>query len=125
MKLVIVNNGKIIASFEICSLANRFGPKTKAGDMKTLEGTYRISFINRKSASYKTIGINYPNAEDRKLGRTGGGIGIHRKCCSSGCIGMMNQDMDKIIWILDSLKGKTCPAVILPAKLAGMRKKGG
>lgn len=60
------------------------------------EGIYAITGFNPKSSSYKTLNLNYPNAFDRSQGATGGGIGIHGKCASVGCIGMRNDQMDSI-----------------------------
>ena len=116
--LLHLHRGKtVIDSFKICSLAKNELPKKRAGDSRTPEGLYEISFINRRSASYKTIGISYPNQYDRRRKFTGGSIGIHGKCCSVGCIGMSNPDIDSIFSRIDKYKIPIRSAVlILPSK---------
>lgn len=77
------------------------------------EGIYAVTSFNPKSASYKTLSINYPNGFDRSQGATGGDIGIHGKCASVGCIGMRNDQMDSIEKVLkQELKHLPIPVLI-------------
>jgi murein L,D-transpeptidase YafK len=90
---------------------NKKGPKTKVGDKKIPEGRYLIfDKNNTNTAFHKNLGINYPNARDRKLNRTGGDIKIHgldkkrrflgklhRKFdWTLGCIAVTNPEIDEI-----------------------------
>jgi hypothetical protein len=96
LRLEIWKDGNRTQQFSICSLSSLAGRKTAQGDQQVPEGIYAITGFNPKSASYKTLNLNYPNAFDRSQGATGGGIGIHGKCASVGCIGMRNDQMDSI-----------------------------
>lgn len=95
-RLEIWKNGTRTHQFTICSLSPRICRKKAQGDEKVPVGIYSITSFNPESSSYKTLHINYPNAFDRSQGATGGGIGIHGKCASVGCIGMRNDQMDSI-----------------------------
>jgi murein L,D-transpeptidase YafK len=75
---------------------SRIKCRAAQGDQQVPEGIYAITGFNPKSALHKTLQLNYPNAFDRSKGATGGGIGIHGKCASVGCIGMRNDQMDSI-----------------------------
>lgn len=96
LRLEIWKNGTRTKQFSICALSSLAGRKKIQGDQQVPEGIYAITNFNPKSASYKTLNLNYPNAFDRSKGATGGGIGIHGKCASVGCIGMRNDQMDSI-----------------------------
>ncbi|MBR9976609.1 MAG: L,D-transpeptidase family protein [Bacteroidetes bacterium] len=96
LRLEVWKAGTMERQWEICDLSSLAGRKKVQGDQQVPEGIYAITSFNPKSASYKTLHINYPNALDRSRGSTGGGIGIHGKCASSGCIGMRNDQMDSI-----------------------------
>lgn len=113
-KLVIVNSNQIVHSFDICSLSGKLGPKEKQGDCQVPEGIYKVNGFGNNS-----IHINYPNAYDRKNGYTGGGIAIHGKCCSVGCIGFDNFTMATIFKLVKNIyqTQKNIPVIILPARL--------
>lgn len=80
-----------IAEYPICRLSGDLGPKEKQGDLQVPEGIYRVVLLNPKSAYTLSAKINYPNAYDKLLGRTGGDIYIHGSCVSIGCISMSNH----------------------------------
>lgn len=113
LQLEVWKNGSIKKQWEICKLSKLAGRKTKEGDKLVPEGIYEVDSYNSKSASHKTLHINYPNAFDRSQGSSGGSIGIHGKCSSVGCIGMSNQQMDEIVKALKSeLKDLPIPVLI-------------
>ena len=51
--------------------------KRKEGDLKTPIGTYSLGLPRMSNDFYLFISVGYPTAEQRKLGYTGGAIGIH------------------------------------------------
>lgn len=61
--------------------------------------------------------LNYPNSQDRKLGRTGSGIGIHGTNdpdslgydATSGCIRMKNEDL---VWLAQWIKPGTSVKIV-------------
>lgn len=117
LELEIWRGGTRIGQFRICSLSSLAGRKRREGDRLVPEGIYAITGYNAKSASYKTLHVNYPNAFDRAQDATGGGIGIHGSCASSGCIGMRNDQMDAIAKTLrTNLKHLPIPLLIFPSK---------
>jgi murein L,D-transpeptidase YafK len=113
LRLEIWKDGTLTQQFSICSLSSIAGRKKAQGDQQVPEGIYAITSFNPKSASYKTLRLNYPNAFDRSQGATGGDIGIHGKCASVGCIGMRNDQMDSIEKVLKKeLKRLPIPVLI-------------
>ncbi|MEY8833031.1 murein L,D-transpeptidase family protein [Phaeobacter italicus] len=91
------------------------GHKAVEGDGKTPEGTYFIDRRNPNSAYHLSIGISYPNAEDRAKAaamgkKPGGEIFIHGEPNSAkarkraarvddwtaGCIAVKNHEIEEI-----------------------------
>ncbi|MGV6810900.1 MAG: L,D-transpeptidase family protein [Brevirhabdus sp.] len=86
------------------------GPKEFEGDGKTPEGRYTINRRNPNSAFHLSLGISYPNAEDRAHARAsgkspGGDIFIHGQKSflnrggddwTAGCIAVTNKEIQDI-----------------------------
>lgn len=99
--------------------------KQVRGDNKTPLGVYRIIDIKTKDALPDFYGagalvLDYPNAADRLLGRTGSGIWIHGTpsntfsrdpLASEGCVVLSNNDMLKLMQE-DDIIGT--PVIIVP-----------
>ena len=80
---------KLVTTYPFCMLSGKLGPKRRRGDEQVPEGFYHIDRFNPFSSFHLSLGINYPNASDRKLGKKGalgGDIFIHGSCVSIGCI---------------------------------------
>jgi hypothetical protein len=63
------------------------------------EGFYYINEFNPKSTYHLSLGLNYPNMSDRILGdslQPGGDIYIHGKCVTTGCIPIMDQQIEEL-----------------------------
>jgi murein L,D-transpeptidase YafK len=106
--------GDTFKVFRISLGTNPVGHKTRKGDNKTPEGTYRITFKNPKSRGYKSLKLSYPNESDRRnaqrLGVSpGGDICIHglwwgnqnpkthwKDNWTQGCIAVNNEQIDEI-----------------------------
>ena len=100
--------------FRISLGASPVGPKTKQGDNKTPEGTYKICLKNPNSRGYKSLKISYPSDTDRKRAQQmgqdpGGDIFIHglwwntqnpkthwKDNWTRGCIAVNNEEIDEI-----------------------------
>jgi murein L,D-transpeptidase YafK len=114
-KVYLLNGQDVLREFKMDLGFAPEGPKQVEGDGKTPEGLYRIDRRNPNSAFHLSIGISYPNVEDRaraaKLGkRPGGEIFIHgepnnakdRKRASrvsdwtAGCIAVRNEEIEEI-----------------------------
>ncbi len=113
--------------------------KQRAGDLRTPLGVYFItrSVGQRWLAAIYGAGampLNYPNAWDRLLGRTGGGIWLHGvpsdvyarpPLASNGCVVLANDDLQSLMSMVEP---DTTPVVITahvdwlsPAQLAQRR----
>lgn len=114
-KLYLLNNEEILKSYDVDLGFAPAGPKQAEGDGRTPEGTYLINRRNPHSSYHLSLGISYPNAEDRAnaraLGkRPGGDIFIHgqpnnnkhrRRAArvddwTAGCIAVKNDEMEEI-----------------------------
>jgi murein L,D-transpeptidase YafK len=88
-----------INHYTVCASSGTLGPKRKQGDLQVPEGFYCIDRYNPVSHFFLSLGLNYPNASDRLLGkgpRLGGDIFIHGACVTVGCLPMTD---DKIMEI--------------------------
>ncbi len=112
----LVKGGRVERSFEVDLGVEGTRPKTRAGDLATPEGLYRITGkkANGQTKYYKALLLDYPNAEDRarfraleKSGglargaRLGGLIEVHGEGgrgedWTLGCIALDNRDMDAL-----------------------------
>jgi murein L,D-transpeptidase YafK len=102
------------------------GPKTREGDQRTPEGTYKVSSRVKSERFHRFLGVSYPNEEDRRRGtalgvtKLGSGIGIHGTRAklaglarawtrfasaagmagvwgpTDGCIGVANEDVEAL-----------------------------
>ncbi len=129
-KMYLLHNSEVIEAYDIGLGGRPVGDKEYEGDLKTPEGVYFISHRNPESRYHLSLGISYPNEEDRMhaalLGKPpGGDIMIHggpprksngkpRKVSSTdwtaGCISVTDKEVE---WIYAMIKPGT-PIVILP-----------
>ena len=89
---------KLFKTYKVCALAGSLGPKRMRGDYQVPEGFYYINEFNPRSTYHLSLGLNYPNSSDRILGdslQPGGDIYIHGKCVTSGCIPIMDQQIEE------------------------------
>ena len=117
--LTAYSGKNVIASYRVALGRDPVGPKTCKGDYRTPEGHYKVIGRNPLSNYYRSLMLDYPNAEDianaRKKGcNPGGNIVIHglengydwvgRTHCSvdwtSGCVAITNQEMDRLWQII-------------------------
>ncbi len=90
---------KKINTYNICEQSGQLGPKRKQGDNQVPEGFYHIDRFNPASFYYLSLGINYPNAADRKkstAAQLGGDIFIHGSCVTIGCLPMTDDKIQEI-----------------------------
>ena len=112
----------IHASYDICRFSGKLGPKKLEGDLQAPEGFYRITQNDLAPWSrYDTaLKLNYPNAYDQSLGRTGSHIMIHGGCESAGCFAMGSDIWDIYIFAEEAFKDgvDSIPISIYPTKSA-------
>lgn len=113
-QMFLLNGQTVLESYEFELGFAPVGHKQFEGDGKTPEGSYRIDRKNPNSAFYLSIGIDYPNAQDRAAARAmgkspGGDIFIHgtpRKFrrdtdWTAGCIAVRDREMEDIYAMVD------------------------
>ena len=109
-RMYLLHYDKVLRDFDIGLGFAPVGDKQIEGDGKTPEGVYYIDRRNPDSAFHLSIGINYPNEQDRAeaeaLGKSpGGDIFIHGKPkkyrdaprdWTWGCISVSDKEMEDV-----------------------------
>lgn len=109
-RLYLLNGSTALKTYKIGLGSSPIGDKKVEGDGKTPEGLYYIDRRNPNSAYYLSVGISYPNAEDRAeakgLGKEpGGDIFIHGTTgkkrgsgpdWTAGCIAVKDREIEEI-----------------------------
>ncbi len=117
------NQFQLLKSYDICGLSGKMGPKRRQGDGQVPEGFYHIDRFNPFSNFHLSLGINYPNSSDRKLGDQndpGGDIFIHGNCVSIGCLAMTDQVIEEIYILAVEARNngqKKIPVTIFPSAM--------
>jgi len=124
-KMYLLSGKKVIRKFRIDLGFGPKGHKVKQGDGRTPEGLYFIDRVNTNSRYFLSLGINYPNANDRARAKSagvdpGGDIFIHggprypgergKRDWTAGCIAVSDREMG---WIYSMVKLGT-PIFIKP-----------
>ena len=124
-KMYLLSGSKTIRKFKINLGFTPKGHKFKQGDGRTPEGLYYINRVNTNSRYFLSLGLNYPNANDRALADAagvdpGGDIFIHggprykgergKRDWTAGCISVSDKQM---AWIYSMVK-KGTPIFIKP-----------
>lgn len=107
--LYLLHHEEVLEAYEFELGFAPEGHKQFEGDGRTPEGRYYIDRRNPNSAYYLSIGISYPNQNDRVFASSmglspGGDIFIHgtprpfqgRDDWTAGCIAVRNSDMREI-----------------------------
>ncbi len=114
-RLTLLSNEQVLKTYKIALGGNPNGPKERAGDKKTPEGTYTIDSRNKDSRYHMSLHISYPNEKDKKrakeLGVSPGGDimihgikngfskvgGLHAGFdWTEGCIAVTNEEIEEI-----------------------------
>ena len=123
-RMHLLHGTEILESYDIHLGFAPAGHKTVEGDGKTPEGRYYIDRRNPNSAFHLSLGISYPNQDDRArahaLGQSpGGDIFIHgqksprirnRGNWTAGCISVTNKEVEQIY----AMVGRGTPIDIYP-----------
>lgn len=108
-RLFLLNGNEVLRAYSFDLGRQPVGDKRVQGDARTPEGLYYIDRRNPDSQFHLSLGISYPNAEDRaqaaRLGQSpGGDIFIHgtpfmmlfRQDWTWGCIAVTNNEIEEI-----------------------------
>lgn len=128
-ELHLMQGGAVFRTFDIALGIQPRGDKQQEGDFRTPEGRYMLDRRNPDSDFFLSIGISYPNQQDRREAREmgvdpGGAIMIHgqpnlptrseayyrTQDWTNGCIALSNSDMIDI-WLMT---GENTPIEIRP-----------
>jgi murein L,D-transpeptidase YafK len=104
--LYVLLGAQVIARLPVELGHDPVNRKEREGDMRTPEGVYSVVFRREKGSSfYKDLMLDYPNENNRWLGRTGSAIEVHGSGTGRrpteggqnwtfGCIALSNGDVD-------------------------------
>jgi murein L,D-transpeptidase YafK len=112
-RLLLMQNGQAVRTYAIALGFTPDGDKTRQGDGRTPEGMFRIDRRNDASAFHLSIGLDYPQPDDRARAAAGGyspggDIFIHgqpnalpegfklKGDWTAGCIAVTNTEMREI-----------------------------
>ncbi len=114
---------KFIKSYPMTGFSGKLGPKNKQGDRQIPEGIYKTHILNPNSKYHLSIGINYPNDNDKKRGKKnkirdlGGDIFIHGKNVTIGCVPIGDQWIEELFYIVGKVGLKNTEVFIAPSHL--------
>ncbi|UYV37448.1 L,D-transpeptidase family protein [Rhodobacteraceae bacterium D3-12] len=106
----LMHHDRVLKSYSVGLGFAPAGHKAFEGDGRTPEGNYTIDRRNPNSEFHLSIGINYPNQQDREKARLagkkpGGDIFIHGRPYknrkggrdwTAGCIAVTNREIEQI-----------------------------
>lgn len=113
----------LIKTYKFSASSGTLGPKRQQGDLQIPEGFYHIDRFNPASSFHLSLGINYPNASDRILGKKGnfgGDIFIHGSCVTIGCIPITDDMIEELYVVAVEAKSngqRKIPVHIFPKRL--------
>ncbi len=94
------DRGRVLVwSFPLCAGSGGLGPKRREGDAQIPEGIYRIERFNPWSRFHLSLGLNYPNPQDRARAgadNPGSDIFIHGDCVSIGCLAIEDDPIERL-----------------------------
>jgi len=113
---------RLFKTYSICSSSGVLGPKRMQGDGQVPEGFYHIAVFNPYSNYHLSLGVNYPNASDKIIGKgnLGGDIMIHGNCVTIGCIPLTDEIIKEVYVLSVEAKNKgqeKIPVHIFPLKM--------
>lgn len=107
--LSVYKDGRAVAAWPVELGLDPSAPKRRQGDLRTPEGRYRVSWRRElgQTRFYKALLLDYPNADDRRNGLTGGDIEIHGRGSGRrpgdggtnwtlGCVALSDRHIDQL-----------------------------
>jgi len=113
---------KLFKTYTICASSGELGPKRKQGDGQVPEGFYTIAAFNPYSSYHLSLGVSYPNASDKIIGKgnLGGDIMIHGNCVTIGCMPLTDTYIKEVYVLAVEAKNngqQTIQVHIFPTKM--------
>jgi murein L,D-transpeptidase YafK len=119
-RLQLLYAGFAVREYPVSLGRNPVGPKQRAGDGRTPEGSYVLDWRNPHSAFHRSIHVSYPSESDARVSQeagvhAGGSIMVHGLPngegwigkehlgfdWTDGCIAVTNEEMDEIWELVD------------------------
>lgn len=94
----------LFQTYPICNFSGDLGPKLRVGDSQSPEGFYFVgpNSLNPWSKFHLSFNLGYPNAYERRRGRTGSALMVHGNCVSIGCYAMTDEGIEEIYMIVEA-----------------------
>lgn len=113
---------KLFKTYNICASSGELGPKRKQGDGQVPEGFYTIAVFNPYSSYHLSLGVSYPNASDKIIGKgnLGGDIMIHGNCVTIGCMPLTDTYIKEVYILAVEARNngqQSIPVHIFPTKM--------
>ena len=88
----------LLDTYPICHWTGTLGPKEREGDKQSPEGFYSVTQRQARHTGRwsKALNLEFPNALDQRLQRTGSYILLHGGCSSTGCFAMTDPVLEEI-----------------------------
>jgi len=97
-----------VHTFPVLGSSGTLGRKLREGDRQVPEGLYRIDRFNPRSRFHLSLGLDYPNAEDRLVAdplRPGSDIFIHGGNQTIGCLPIGDEGIERLYLICHDVRG--------------------
>jgi murein L,D-transpeptidase YafK len=108
---------ELLRSYPLAATSGRLGPKRQANDYQVPEGFYEIDRFNPQIHYHLSLGLNYPNADDRDLGEPnpGGDVFIHGGEVTVGCLPITDISIEEVYLL--ALMAKAAGQVTIPVHI--------
>lgn len=112
-----------IKTYPWTATSGKLGPKLKQGDKQIPEGVYHLTHLNPMSQYHLSIGVNYPNTEDRQISQDlkvldpGGDIFIHGRNKTIGCIPIGDVAIEELFVLVSRMGVDRFTLLIAPTRL--------
>lgn len=113
--------------YPICYYSGQLGPKLREGDGQSPEGFYNLDLWHIRASNqgnHLFMELDFPNAVDQALGRTGSWLGIHGGCTSIGCYAMTDKAIEEIYLLVEAAllaSQRSVPVHAFPFRMTGPR----
>ncbi len=113
---------QLFKTYAVCASSGELGPKRMQGDGQVPEGFYTVSAFNPYSSYYLSLGVSYPNASDKIIGKgnLGGDIMIHGNCVTIGCMPLTDNYIKEVYILAVEARNsgqQNIPVNIFPTRL--------
>lgn len=95
---------KLIKIYNLCVTKNR--DTLRGIDLLVPESFYYVKYFHPANPYFLRMEVNFPNASDKRRGRSGGDIAIHGGCFSTYCTPFTDEDIKEIYIFAVEAKSK-------------------